>query len=77
MSSLNTKTISSNLSCTKCIGISKENSCFELKELRHGDFQVFWSKLPQIITKYLCRTRNTYGTLRGRNQVNFQRKNKP
>ena len=57
----------------------KPNATFHflLKELRHGDFQFFWSKLPQIITKYLCRTRNTYGTLRGRNQVNFQRKNKP
>ena len=38
----------------------------KLKERRHGDFQVFWSKLPQIRTKYLCHTRNTYGTPRGR-----------
>ena len=45
-----------------------------LKELRHGDFQFFWSKRPQIITKYLCRKHNTYGTLRGRYQVDFQRK---
>ena len=48
-----------------------------LKELCHGDFQVFWSKLPQIITKYFCRTRNTYKTLRGRYQVDFRRKNEP
>ena len=48
-----------------------------LKELCHGDFQVFWSKLPQIITEYFCRKRNTYRTLRGRYQVNFRRKNKP
>ena len=26
---------------------------------------------------YHCRTRNTYRTLRGRYQVNFQRENKP
>ena len=26
-------------------------------------FRFFWSKLPQIRTKYLCRTRNTYRTL--------------
>ena len=43
-----------------------------LKELRHGDFQIFWSKLPQIITKYLYRTQTTYRTLRGRYQVNFR-----
>ena len=47
-----------------------------LKELSHGDFQVFWSKLPQIRTKYLCHTQNTYRTLlRGRYQVNFRREN--
>ena len=45
-----------------------------LKEFRRGDFQVFWSKLPQIRTKYLCRTQNTYGTLKGRYQVNLQEK---
>ena len=27
-----------------------------LKELCHGDFKVFGSKLPQIKTKYLCHT---------------------
>ena len=46
-------------------------SIVHLKELRHGDFQVFWSKLPQILTKYLCRTQNTYRTQRGRYQVDF------
>ena len=39
-------------------------------------FQVFWSKLPQIIVKYLCCTQNTYRTLRGVYQVNFQKENK-
>ena len=48
-----------------------------LKVRRHGDFQVFWSKLPQIRTKYLGHTWNIYRTLRGRNQVNFRRENKP
>ena len=32
MSFLDTLTISPNLSCTKCIGISKENLCFELNK---------------------------------------------
>ena len=30
------------------------------KELCHGNFQVFWQKLPQIRTKYLCHTGNAY-----------------
>ena len=46
----------------------------DLQGLRHGDFQVFGSKLPQIRTTYLCRTQNTYGTLKGRYQVNLQEK---
>ena len=44
----------------------------DLQGLRHGDFQVFRSKWPQIRTTYLCRTQNTYGTLKGRYQVNLQ-----
>ena len=46
----------------------------DLQLLRHGDFQVFGSKWPQIRTTYLCRTQNTYGTLKGRYQVNLQEK---
>ena len=42
--------------------------------LRHGDFQVFGSKWPEIRTTYLCRTQNTYGTLKERYQVNFKEK---
>ena len=42
--------------------------------LCHCDFQVFWSKLPQIRTTQLCCTQKTYGTLRGRYQVNLQEK---
>ena len=40
----------------------------------HGNFQVFCSKWPQIRTTYLCCTQNTYGTLKGRYQVNLQEK---
>ena len=46
----------------------------DLQLLGHGDFQVFGSKWPQIRTTYLCRTQNTYGTLKGRYQVNLQGK---
>ena len=46
----------------------------DLKGLRHGDFQVFGSKWPQIRTTYLCRTENTYGTLKERYQLNLQEK---
>ena len=46
----------------------------DLQGLRRGDFQVFGSKWPQIRPTYLCRTRNTYGTLKGRYQVNLQEK---
>ena len=46
----------------------------DLQGLRHGDFQVFGSKWPQIRTTYLCRTQNPYGTLKGRYQVNLQEK---
>ena len=46
----------------------------DLQVLRHGDFQVFGSKWPQIRTTYLCRTQNTYGTLKERYQVNLQEK---
>ena len=45
-----------------------------MQGLRDGDFQVFESKWPQIRTTYLCRTQNTYGTLKGRYQVNLQQK---
>ena len=50
-----------------------------LKELHvhHGDFQVFWRKLHQIRTKYLCRNRNAYREQRRRYQLNFLRGNKP
>ena len=47
---------------------------FDLQGLRHGDFQVFGSKWPQIRTTYLCRTQNTYGTLKGGYQVNLHKK---
>ena len=46
----------------------------DLQGLHHGDFQVFVSKWPQIRTTYLCRTQNTYGTLKVRYQVNLQEK---
>ena len=46
----------------------------DLQRLGHGDFQVLGSKWPQIRTTYLCRTQNTYETLKGRNQVNLQEK---
>ena len=46
----------------------------QLQGLRHGDFQVFGSKWPQIRTTYLCRIQNTYGTLKGSYQVNLQEK---
>ena len=46
----------------------------QLQGLRHGDFQVFGSKWPQIRTTYLCRTQNSDGTLKGRYQVNLQEK---
>ena len=42
--------------------------------LRHGDFQVFGSKWSQSRTTYLCRTQNTYRTLKERYQVNFKEK---
>ena len=61
------------------LGIASKNRRFlpkqlDLQGLRHGDFQVFGSKWPQIRTTYLCRTQNTYGTLKGRYQVNLQEK---
>ena len=46
----------------------------DLQLLGHGDFQVFGSKWPQIKTTYLCRTQNTYGTLKRSYQVNLQEK---
>ena len=46
----------------------------DLQGLRHGDFHVLRSKWPQIRTTYLCRRRNTNGTLKGRYQVNLQEK---
>ena len=46
----------------------------DLLGLLHGDFQVFGSKQPQVRTTRLCRTQNTYGTLKGRQQVNLQEK---
>ena len=46
----------------------------QLQGLRHSDFQVFGAKWPQIRTTYLCRTQNTYGTLKGSYQVNLQEK---
>ena len=36
--------------------------------------KVFESKWPKIRTTYLCRTQNTYGTLKGKYQVNLQEK---
>ena len=42
--------------------------------MEHGDFQVLGSKWPQIRTTYLCHTQITYGTLKGRYQVNLQEK---
>ena len=46
----------------------------DLQGVRHADFQVFGSKWPEITTTYLCRTQNTYGTLKGSYQVNLQEK---
>ena len=58
------------------LGIAGKNSrfCQNRQRLRHGDFQVFGSKRPQIRTTYLCRTQNTYGTLKERYRVNLQEK---
>ena len=39
-------------------------------------FRFFGSKWPQKRTTCICRTQNTYGTLKGRYQVNLQEKNK-
>ena len=33
----------------------------------------FFGELPQIRTKYLCRTRNAHREQKGRHQVNFPR----
>ena len=61
------------------LGIARKNSRFcqnslTYRGVRHGDFEVFGSKWPEITTTYLCRTQNTYGTLKGRYQVNLQEK---
>ena len=37
-------------------------------------FRFLWSKLPQIRTTHISCTQNTYGTLKGRYQVNLQEK---
>ena len=50
---------------------SIEKTTHLFKELCHGDFDILGLKLPQIKTKYLCRTRNAYRTLRGGYQVNL------
>ena len=61
------------------LGIAGKNSRFRQNSLTYRDsvmviFQVFGSKWPQIKTTHLCRTQNTYGTLKGRYQVNLQEK---
>ena len=61
------------------LGIAGKNSRFcqnslTYRDSRHGDFQVFGSKWPEIRTTYLCRTQNTYGTIKGRYQVNLEEK---
>ena len=61
------------------LGIAGKNSRFCQNSLTYrdsvsGDFQVFGSKWPQIRTTCLCRTQNTYGTLKERYQVNLQYK---
>ena len=61
------------------LGIAGKNSPFCQNSLTYRDsgiviFQVFGSKWPQIRTTYLCRTQNTYGTRKGRYQVNLQEK---
>ena len=58
-------------SVTKGLFVDACSRMCSLKDLCHGDFPVFWSTLPKIRTKYLCRTRNAYRTQRGRYQVNF------
>ena len=59
-------------------GIAGKNSRFCQNSLTYrdsvGDFKVFVSKWPQIRTTYLCRTQNTYGTLKRRYEVNLQEK---
>ena len=60
-------------------GLAGKNSRFCQNSLTYwdsfmGDFQVFGSKQPQLRTTCLCRTQNTYGTLKGRQQVNLQEK---
>ena len=63
------------------LGIADKNSRFDkkldLQGLRHGDFQGFVSKWPQIRTTYLCRTQNTYGTLKRKISSTFTGDNKP
>ena len=48
-----------------------------LEELCRVDFDILGTKLTQIKIKYLCHTRNSFRTLRGRYQVNFQREDEP
>ena len=60
------------------LGIAGKNSRYCQNSLTYRDSVMvisgFVSKWPQIRTTYLCRTQNTYGTLKGRYQVNLQEK---
>ena len=61
-------------------GIAGKNSCFCQNSLTYRDsVMVIFRFLGQNglklqTTTYLCRTQNTYGTLKGRYQVNLQEK---
>ena len=61
------------------LGIAGKNSRFRQNSLTYRDsvmviFRFLGQKWPQIRTTYLCRTQNTYGTLKRRYQVNLQEK---
>ena len=49
------------------VGVGKAG----FKELCHGGFKVFRSKLPQLETMYLCHIRNAYRKLTGIYRVNY------
>ena len=61
------------------LGIAGKNSRFCQNSLTYRDsvmviFSILGSKWPQIRTTCLFRTQKTYGTLKGRYQVNLQEK---
>ena len=65
--------------CCFFSGIPSKNSRFCQNSLTYRDsvmgiFRALGQKWPQISTTCLCRTQNTYGTLKGRCHVNLQDK---